>query len=85
MDNIFQRKIYNQILQWKQDNDGKSALLIEGARRVGKSTVVEAFAKREYKLVAVVLKKTPNLLQVFVSNFGALLILLLAILDDGGA
>ena len=49
MDNIFQRKIYSQILQWKQDNAGKSALLIEGARRVGKSTIVEAFAKREYK------------------------------------
>ena len=49
MDNIFQRKIYSQILQWKQDNAGKSALLIEGARRIGKSTIVEAFAKREYK------------------------------------
>lgn len=49
MGDIFQRKIYSQILQWKQDNAGKSALLIEGARRIGKSTVVEAFAKREYK------------------------------------
>ena len=49
MDNIFQRKIYNHILQWKQDNDGRSALLIEGARRIGKSTVVEAFAKQEYR------------------------------------
>ena len=49
MDNIFQRKIYSQIQQWKQDNAGKSALLIEGARRIGKSTIVEAFAKREYK------------------------------------
>ena len=49
MDNIFQRRIYSQILQWKQDNAGKSALLIEGARRIGKSTIVEAFAKREYK------------------------------------
>ena len=51
MDNIFQRKIYSQILQWKQDNAGKSALLIEGARRIGKSTIVEAFAKREYKSI----------------------------------
>lgn len=49
MGDMFQRKIYSQILQWKQDNAGKSALLIEGARRIGKSTVVEAFAKREYK------------------------------------
>ena len=49
MDYIFERKIYKQILQWKQENNGKSALLIEGARRIGKSTIVEMFAKREYK------------------------------------
>ena len=45
----FKRKIYSQILQWKYENEGKTALLIEGARRVGKSTVVEAFAKNEYE------------------------------------
>lgn len=45
---MFKRKIYNQILQWKQESNGKTALLIEGARRVGKSTIVEEFAKREY-------------------------------------
>ena len=45
---FFKRKIYSSILQWKQENDGKSALLIEGARRVGKSTIVEEFAKKEY-------------------------------------
>ena len=33
---------------WKQESDGKAALLIEGARRVGKSTVAEAFAKNDY-------------------------------------
>lgn len=49
MDYLFQRKVYQQLLQWKQDNDGKSAVLIEGARRVGKSTVVEEFAKREFR------------------------------------
>jgi len=43
-----ERKIYKQLLSWKNEN-GKTALLIEGARRVGKSTVVEAFAKKEYK------------------------------------
>jgi predicted AAA+ superfamily ATPase len=42
------RKVYDNLLSWKQDN-GKTALLIEGARRVGKSTVVEEFAKNEYK------------------------------------
>lgn len=42
------RKIYEKLLSWKQE-EGKTALLIEGARCVGKSTVVEAFAKNEYK------------------------------------
>lgn len=46
---MFQRKIYSKLLIWKQESDGKAALLIEGARRVGKSTVAEAFAKNEYK------------------------------------
>ena len=46
---MFQRKIYNKLLEWKQESNGKTALLIEGARRVGKSTVVEAFAQEAYK------------------------------------
>ena len=45
---IFKRKIYSQLLKWKQDNEGKTAVLVEGARRVGKSTIVEQFAKNEY-------------------------------------
>ena len=49
MEHIFERKIYQQIREWKNNNQGKSALLIEGARRIGKSTVVEQFAKKEYK------------------------------------
>ena len=44
----FERKIYNQLLDWKEKTNGKSAILIEGARRVGKSTVAEEFAKNEY-------------------------------------
>lgn len=51
---IFKRKIYNQMLQWKQERDGKTALLIKGARRVGKSTIAEEFAKIEYKSYIVV-------------------------------
>lgn len=43
------RKIYNEILKWKNENNGKTALLIEGARRVGKSYIVEEFAKENYK------------------------------------
>ena len=46
---VFKRKIYDQMLQWKRESDGKTALLIEGARRIGKSTIVEEFAKREYE------------------------------------
>lgn len=37
------------MLRWKQERNGSTALLIEGARRVGKSTLVEEFAKKEYK------------------------------------
>lgn len=43
------RKIYSKILEWKNETNGKKALLVEGARRIGKSTVVEEFAKKEYK------------------------------------
>lgn len=46
---MFKRKIYSKLLEWKCESEGKTALLIEGPRRVGKSTVVEEFAKNEYK------------------------------------
>ena len=46
---IFKRKIYNKLLNWKNSSNGHSALLIEGARRIGKSTVAELFAKNEYE------------------------------------
>ena len=42
------RKIYEQLLNWKKEEHGESAVLIEGARRVGKSWIAEEFAKREY-------------------------------------
>lgn len=45
---IFKRKIYETLLNWKKEN-GKKALLIEGARRIGKSTIVEEFGKNEYR------------------------------------
>lgn len=46
---MFQRKIYAKLLKWKEESRGKTALLIEGARRVGKSTVVGEFARNEYR------------------------------------
>ena len=43
------RKITEKLLDWKQNRQGESALLIEGARRVGKSFIVEAFAREAYR------------------------------------
>ena len=44
----FRRKVYGKMLEWKTTSKGRSALLLEGARRIGKSTIVEEFAKKEY-------------------------------------
>ena len=49
MERIFKRKLYNRLLEWKHIQDGKTAIMVEGARRVGKSTLVEQFAKNEYE------------------------------------
>lgn len=46
---MFKRKIYDRLLQWKKESNGRTALLLEGPRRVGKSTVVENFGKNEYE------------------------------------
>jgi hypothetical protein len=46
---IFKRKIYDEMLAWKQQQNGKTALLLKGARRVGKTTVAREFASKEYK------------------------------------
>lgn len=46
---MFKRKIYDKLLAWKEESEGTRALLLEGARRVGKSTIVEEFAKNEYE------------------------------------
>jgi AAA+ ATPase superfamily predicted ATPase len=45
---MFRRKIYDKLVAWKRESDGSSAMLVEGARRVGKSTTVEEFARNEY-------------------------------------
>lgn len=55
------RKIYNELLKWKKESNGKTALLIEGARRVGKSYIVEEFAKNNYKsYILIDFSKVPN-------------------------
>ena len=51
MDNglIFKRKAYDRLLKWKKERNGATAMLVQGARRIGKSTLVREFAKNEYK------------------------------------
>lgn len=46
---MFKRKIYDKLLKWKRESKGETAMLVEGARRIGKSTIVEEFAKENYK------------------------------------
>lgn len=46
---LFRRKIYDALLKWKVDSNGRSAVLVEGARRVGKSTIVKQFARDQYE------------------------------------
>lgn len=45
---MFKRQVYDYLKAWKEESNGMSAVMIEGARRVGKSTVAEEFAKEEY-------------------------------------
>jgi len=51
---IMRRKIYDKLLEWKNNSQGRTALLIEGARRVGKSYIVEQFARDNYKSYIVI-------------------------------
>lgn len=46
---IMKRKIYDKLLQWKNEKDGTTALMIEGARRIEKSYIAERFAEKEYE------------------------------------
>ena len=46
---IFERKVYSKLFTWKNECNGAKALLIEGARHIGKSTIVMEFAKKEYE------------------------------------
>ncbi|MDE6299884.1 MAG: AAA family ATPase [Muribaculaceae bacterium] len=64
---IFKRKIYQKLLEWKQRSDGSSAILIEGARRIGKSTVAKEFGRNEYKSYIIIdfSDLTPELKDIF--------------------
>lgn len=51
---MLKRKAYDTLLKWKHESAGKTALLIEGARRVGKSTLARTFGETEYKSCLVI-------------------------------
>ncbi len=63
----FKRKAYDKLLEWKDLYSDKYAVLLEGARRVGKSTIAENFAKNEYKSYILIdfSKTTSNILECF--------------------
>lgn len=46
---MFKRKVYDELREWKENFSGRYAALLEGAKRVGKSTIAEEFAKNNYK------------------------------------
>lgn len=60
------RKIYQQLLDWKEKRNGEVALLVEGARRIGKSYIVEEFAKNEYEsYIFIDFNKAPRMVRDF--------------------
>lgn len=63
----FKRKAYNKLLEWKDLYSDKYAVLLEGARRVGKSTIAENFARNEYKSYILIdfSKTTGNIMECF--------------------
>lgn len=64
------RKIYDKILKWKQTSDGSTALMIEGARRVGKSHIAEEFARAEYKsYILIDFNKASNEVKELFNNY----------------
>ena len=78
MNRIFKRKLYDKMLQWKKERNGSTALLIKGARRVGKSTLAEEFAKNEYESYLIIdfAEVSPAVKNLFkdISNLDSLLL-----------
>lgn len=71
---IFKRKIYEKLLSWKELSAGNSAVMLEGARRIGKSTIVEEFARNEYDdyLILDFVKENSDIRANFLENIGDL-------------
>ena len=64
---IFKRKIYDKLLEWKNKSNGRKAILIEGARRIGKSTIAEEFGKNNYRSYVIIdfSKASPSIKEGF--------------------
>lgn len=61
---MLKRKIYDELLKWKREKNGSTALMIEGARRIGKSFIVEEFARNEYdSYVMIDFSKAPHMVK----------------------
>ena len=71
---MFTRKVYESLREWKRISNGRTAALIEGARRVGKSTIAEAFAQAEYEdyLLLDFSKESEEVKRNFKDNIGDL-------------
>lgn len=78
---IFRRKIYGKLLEWKKKFAHEKALLIDSARRIGKSTIVEGFAKNEYSSYllidfSVATEETKKLFSMYINDLDTLFLLL---------
>jgi len=71
---MLKRKIYDELVAWKKSSNGATAMMIDGARRVGKSFIAEEFAKKEYKsYILIDFGQAPtDILNLFVNDFGNL-------------
>lgn len=67
---ILKRKIYDKLLNWKNETNGEKAILIEGARRIGKSTIIEQFAKNEYdSYILIDFAKKDNEVEIYFERY----------------
>ena len=81
----FKRKAYDKLLEWKRQYSDKYAALLEGARRVGKSTIAENFAKNEYKsYILIDFSKTTNNIRECFNDVGNLNIFFLRLQAETG-
>ena len=81
----FKRKAYNKLIEWKEKYADNYAVLLEGARRVGKSTIAETFAKHEYKsYILIDFSKTTNDIQEWFDDIGNLNLFFLRLQAETG-